>query len=499
LRGLSDHPRREERAIALFLNRKLTEPIDYFSEYLNEENFIITTSVREENRPRRVEARKLELSFTPRPKSWLFERAGPIMTFRLRISSQFVHHKPEVQIMSRILALMLMFVLSVAGVSAQTQRPAQRPPVSSEEPGETIRISTSLVQADVVVTDKNDQPVNDLKLEDFELYDNGKKQNLKFMEWVSVETGGKRSDGTPPALPKNVESSGNTGVAAKDLKRVMAFVIDDLTMEIGDIPAVRHMLLDFVDNKMHDGDLVAIVRVVGGKGLLEQFTGDRQLLRRAIAAIRVTITPYSASNTPDPVMSKNPLAAPAVDAPVVSEQTERPEIFSANDDTVRYFRGLSALSTANYVINSLKLLPGRKNLILITGGVPLFQSNTTGYSNITSILDQLTDNAFRAGVVVNTLDPRGLRATPARSALGGNDANDLTFGRGGALDQAAFGSLLAGGEDHLGLSTVAGATGGIAVVNTNNFEAGLEKIIVRSSGYYSLSYSPGEKFDNKFH
>jgi len=31
--------------------------------------------------------------------------------------------------------------------------------------------------------------VSDLKLDDFELYDNGKKQNLKFMEWVSVETG----------------------------------------------------------------------------------------------------------------------------------------------------------------------------------------------------------------------------------------------------------------------------------------------------------------------
>src|SRR5205814_7474154 len=111
-------------------------------------------------------------------------------------------------------------------------------------------------------------------------------------------------------------------------------------------------------------------------------------------------------------------------------------------------------------------------------------------------------NALRAGVVVNALDPRGLRAspgvvgfqaTPPKSALGGADPNDATFGRGGALDQAAFGSLLAGGAEHLGLSTVAKATGGVSVVNTNNFESGLEKILERSTGYYTLAYTPSQK------
>jgi hypothetical protein len=113
---------------------------------------------------------------------------------------------------------------------------------------------------------------------------------------------------------------------------------------------------------------------------------------------------------------------------------------------------------------------------------------------------------MRAGVVVNTLDPRGLRATPgvvgfeatpARSAL---DMNlDPAFGRGGTQSQAVFGGMLAGGSEHLGLSTVANATGGVSVVNTNNFEAGMEKILARSQGYYLLAYTPSEKFDKKFH
>ena len=53
---------------------------------------------------------------------------------------------------------------------------------------------------------------------------------------------------------------------------MIAFVIDDLNIRIPDLPYLRKMLLDYVNNKMTDRDLVAIVRVVGGKGLLQQFT-----------------------------------------------------------------------------------------------------------------------------------------------------------------------------------------------------------------------------------
>jgi hypothetical protein len=171
---------------------------------------------------------------------------------------------------------------------------------------------------------------------------------------------------------------------------------------------------------------------------------------------------------------------------------------------------MSALSTASFVIDSLREIPGHKNLVIISAGIPIFENGTSGtaFSNITSLLNLLSDKAVRSGVVINTLDPRGLRATPgvvgfqatpARSALGGSDPNDATFGRGGALDQAIFGPSLAGAADHIGLSTVASLTGGVSVINTNNFSAGLDKILFRSKGYYLLAYSPAEKFDKKFH
>src|SRR5437660_5003305 len=207
-------------------------------------------------------------------------------------------------IMKRTIALTLSLSSVFYAAFAQTPSTPQKPQQETA-PDDIIRISTALVQTDVVVTDKNDQIIPDLKLEDFELYDNGKKQDVRFMEFVSTESPS-RAEGERSALPRYVEPR-NSGISAKDLKRVIAFVLDDLNLQIQDLPSVRKMLLDYVNNKMREGDLVAIVRVVGGKGLLQQFTTDRQLLRRAISSITPLVHPYSVSEEPDPVSMAIPL------------------------------------------------------------------------------------------------------------------------------------------------------------------------------------------------
>src|SRR6266571_4360060 len=102
-------------------------------------------------------------------------------------------------IMRRSIALALSLSSVFGAAFSQTPSTPQKPP-QEIAPEDIIRITTQLVQTDVVVTDKNDKIVKDLKLEDFELYDNGKKQDLKFMEFIGVETG-KRVEGTPPAMP----------------------------------------------------------------------------------------------------------------------------------------------------------------------------------------------------------------------------------------------------------------------------------------------------------
>src|SRR6266571_3689624 len=101
-------------------------------------------------------------------------------------------------IMRRSIALALSLSSVFGAAFSQTPSTPQKPP-QEIAPEDVIRITTQLVQTDVVVTDKNDKIVKDLKLEDFELFDNGKKQDLKFLEFVGFEGAEKerRSEGAP--------------------------------------------------------------------------------------------------------------------------------------------------------------------------------------------------------------------------------------------------------------------------------------------------------------
>lgn len=414
---------------------------------------------------------------------------------------------------------------------------AQKPPnpQKSQEraPDDVLRITTELVQTDVVVMDKDEQPVRGLKLEDFELYENGKKQDLQFVEFISVD------DSTSPIRSsdsdKTVAGIDNTAprdLTATDVRRVIAFVVDDVTIPTEDMSRVRQMLSGFVDNKMADGDLVAIIRTVGGKGLLEQFTTDRQILRRAISQLGVrSIPPHLALSGSDTGRVTTVPNASGTDLGVTGDASASATISSGLDfegpteGTNQIPRATLALSVANQIINSLRQVPGRKNLILVSGGLPLFDLTRSGavVADISQLFRLLTDNATRSGVAINTLDISGLATrptvarfsdTPARSGLanlnteqevdpletpgaGGGIFGDERRSTGPGTAGGRFGGSLSSGQ--LGLRVLAEYTGGVSVVNTNNFAAGLDRVMQRSRAYYRLAYRPTERFDNKFH
>jgi VWFA-related protein len=388
--------------------------------------------------------------------------------------------------MKRVFSIILSSALVSGLVLSQTPQGVQQ-----EKIDDVVRINTELVQTDVVVTDKRDQIIGDLKLEDFELYDNGKKQDLQFLEFVSVETG-KRFENKAPGSGGVETGLGSNGPSAKGVKRVISFVIDDLTIPVEDMLTVRTLLLDFVNDQMRDGDLVSVIRVVGGSGLLQQYSSDKTLLRRAIS----TLTPKS-----------HALSA-FDDLEVGLEPVEK------FDPGNRGLRALVSLATANLAITSLKRIPGRKTLVLISGGLPLFDASNSDVmlNSVLYLLNELIDNASRAGVVVNTMDVLGLKAsrpmpgfqdTPAKSAMGigsvGGGGMDPSFGRTPVASLLAEKTPLDQLQGAQGLRTLANATGGLSSVDTNNFKEGLEKILSRANGYYILAYKPAEKFDGKFH
>lgn len=405
-------------------------------------------------------------------------------------------------------ALAIFLALPIIAQTVLTQTPPKPQQSSGQE--DVLRITTNLVQTDAVVTDKNDQIIRDLKLEDFEVFDNGRKQELQFMEFVSIDAPPRSEGANSASRIAGVDTSVPRDLTAKDIRRVIAFVVDDVTIPIEDMTRVRQMLTDFVTSKMVDGDLVAIVRTVAGNGLLEQFTTDRSILRRAISQLGVrSIPPYLAFAGDDAGRISSP-PSPLSDGTATETVTSNMDFLGPSEGTNQVPRAVLALSVSNQLVDSLREVPGRKNLILLSGGLPLFDLTRGGsvIADIGQIFQLLTDNATRSGVVINTMDVRGLKAsgavarfvdTPAKSALGGgtfagNDENP-NFGRGADYSLLGDRSL----TDQLSLRGLAGYTGGVAVVNTNNFGTGLDKVLNQSSGYYRLAYKPSERLDNKYH
>jgi len=408
------------------------------------------------------------------------------------------------------------------------QAPGGKP---NQEPqaDDILRITTNLVQTDAVITDKNDRIIKDLKIEDFELYDNGKKQDVKFLEFVGVDTP-KRVEGEPTTTKRNDTDVPSAGLSAADLKRVVAFVVDDLTISHEDLTRVRDMLQNFVNTQMQPGDLVAIVRVIGNSNLLGQYTADKQMLLRAIEGLTTQSHPFSVYS---PQFNSADALPRADDSQTSAEGASGSLDAEAQTDNVnKGFRTLMSLATTNSVILGLKSLPGRKSVVLISGGLPLYESNEQGavidrasgeslpvqeirpiYGDVNSLIQTIVDNAGRSGVVVNTMDVRGLQPRPgvrgfqdteAKSGLGmsvgsasvGGGGMNPGFGRTPDMALIAGTDSLAGAQ---GLRAIANSTGGVSAINTNNFAAGLDKILSRAEGYYLLGYTPTEKFDAKFH
>jgi VWFA-related protein len=350
----------------------------------------------------------------------------------------------------------LTFLSSSAVFSCFGQTP---PPTKTPVPSDAdaIKISTTLIQIDVTVTDKNGKIISDLKAGDFEVFENGERQEITSFSFVSSEseTVGIEKGNVKKAFP-------NAPLKPEQVRRTIALVVDDLTITYERFGYVKKSLRRFVDEQMRDGDFVAIARTGGTNGILQQFTGDRRQLYAAIEKLKWNPLGLGGAKfalPPDPPL-------PGADAGIGLRASE----VEANE-----FRESSIAANMiggiDYFISGMRNLPGRKSAIIFSEGFNLLKRDIVGperSSRVEAALKKLFDTALRSSVVISTIDVRGLEATTGESF---NDTQD-------------------------GLIYLAEQTGGAAVINNNDFNLGIEKILNNQKSYYLLGYTPdAETFD----
>ncbi len=331
----------------------------------------------------------------------------------------------------------------------------------AQTPDHVIRIDVNLVQIDAIVTDGKGKPVTDLKAEDFEILQDGKRQVISNFSYVSAAPAGRTAPaaivGAPPEKLK-----------PEDVRRTIALVVDDLGLSFEATAYVRQALKKFIDEQMRPGDLVAIIRTGAGIGALQQFTADKRILYAAIDRVR-----YNAFGRVG-VSRFSPVGGLGAEADL-----ERASIFTAG-----------TLGAVRYVVDGLRELPGRKAVLLFSEDLKLFRGDT---ERVTFAVRQLVDAANRASAVIYTIDPGGLRVHGPTAV----DSGDVA-GVAAARSQEEF-------DAREGLVVLAHDTGGRFLANTNDVDGAVREIVQETEGYYLLGYHPsGETFDQnagrpKFH
>lgn len=383
--------------------------------------------------------------------------------------------------MKRLFPTFAVVTVFAAAIAAQTARPT--PPDE-----DVVKISTNLVQVDVSVTDRKGNIVRDLKPEDFEIYENGKKQPLSAFSFISNVR--ERTEERPkePGVAAPVPPS---TLRPEQVRRTIALVVDDLSLSFESTYYTRRALKKFVDEQMQDGDLVAIIRSGAGVGALQQFTSDKRILYAAIDKVKW-----------NPVGNGNIGAFASIDAVPLAPDDEMPApepgertaegIQREFDDMRSNYFTVGTLGAIDYVVRGLSELPGRKSVVLFSHGFALTNVDATGFRNgspVFSSLRRLVDLANRSSVVIYAIDPRGLAVT-------GITAADNTSGRTPEqIRQVESDRSMQLFETQGGLKYLANETGGFAVVNNNDVSGGVRRVLEDQS-YYLIGYDPGdETFD----
>jgi VWFA-related protein len=391
-----------------------------------------------------------------------------------------------------LLPLALLVFVSLPGArfaQQATPPPAQNPPSKpvqnpAAEPAtnqDVVRISTQLVQVDAVVTDKKGKHVEDLTEADFELLVDGKRQELTHFSHVSLPpvkreiATKKKSDTivTPESMPTRQ-------IAQTEVRRTLAFVVDDLGLTISSTEMVRETLRKFVNEQMQDGDLVAIIRTGNGLGMLEQFTSDKRLLYAAIE--RLQWNPMSRDMMP---------AFSDASAEVSDDAAARQSVQATTDEFRQTNYTTGTLGAVSFVIAGLRELPGRKSVILLSDGFNINSTNNDDNSTqqVLESLQSLVEQANRSSVVVYAIDAKGLQPFMPGANVGGKMSasayTDATDSAQAALEGPTF---------------LATQTGGFVVVNTNNLNIGIEEALYDQQSYYLIGFDPEDgKFDRKRH
>jgi VWFA-related protein len=370
---------------------------------------------------------------------------------------------------------------SVGSLSAGAQLTGQNKPTGTPDQAATLKVTTRLIIENVGVKDKKGEAIGGLTAKDFTITEDGVPQKISVFEHNvlpenATPLGPAPVGGEEIKIYNRLASSQISGEATGEIKykdhRLLALYFDMTTMPPVDQMRALEAAQKFIRTQMTEADLVCILRYAGSSvDVLQDFSADRNRLLSILETM---------------VVGEGQEGAEAADD---DSSADTGAAFGQDDSEFNIFttdRQLAALQTA---AEALGRLNEKKELIYFASGL-----NLNGLDNQAQLV-ATEQAAIKAGVSFWPIDARGLVAQgPLGDATQGSPGGSAMYTGGSAM---ALTSRFAKSQDTL--FTLAGDTGGKALLDNNDLDRGIVNAQHAESDYYILGYyTTNTAVDGKF-
>jgi VWFA-related protein len=390
----------------------------------------------------------------------------------------------------------------VATPVAAAALPAPPPPSSPQTPEAPVdtqaifRVRTNVVTVRAVVRDGHGNVVGDLRKDDFELFDNGKRQAISSFS-VERPTAADQA----PTLALRAREPGKTGEAvlrqaAPVANRFVMYLLDDLNLKFEDLSQTRTAAERVLRDSPGGASRVALLTTSGRVAL--DFTADPAKLSQALDHITPQGRAAVNGRCPDlsyyvaylvagldDQMALNFATGLAVECGLITRPRRAAQI--AAEQVLREFtvQTQAVLAAIKIAARRISIMPGSRTLVLVSPGFLT--------PELESAVNDVIDRAVRSGVVINTLDARGVWVLPGFDAATRSEASPSL---------SRLKRQYANDEQHAQspvLMQLAEETGGLAFSN-NDFQEGFRRLTAAPEVSYILGFSPATlKADGSYH
>jgi VWFA-related protein len=365
----------------------------------------------------------------------------------------------------------------------------------------TFRTATRLVELTVTALDTKGRAVTDLRLEDFAIQENGKPRAVAFFKYdggPSVE---------PPALPLPPGVFTNrVEFTPGPPRNITALLLDDLNTPTTFSMRIRASAMRYL-KALGSRTRVGVFHLGAQLRVLHDFTDDAGALRGRIEKAVLTMPLHVETDFDRSVveaeqfldMFRGDPSMEALMADVVRSQLEMELMANAHSRLARLERTLASIEALGQHLSGI---PGRKNLVWISGGISMLAvtgaMGTGPRGGIESFEDKVRRTAQRLaqqGIVLYIVDAKGLELPRSMSAESPGALPVRGRGRFELQQQAESAS----GDSQPAMELLASTTGGRYLRNTNDLEDGFKKAASDLEGSYTLGFYVSDDPDGKWH